>query len=209
MQVSAEIRWFWRNNPPLNLVEWFRNHGAGNCPAGGGKERVDEYLYDPVQSELGLKHRGGKPGVEVKGLVAANWSSLEVEPFRGPVELWAKWTSEPLVLNATVATTKTRWLRKFDTAGTPPLEISLDAGEKRVDGLSLPVVGCNVELTKVMLPNGKVWWTLGFESFGAVQEVANALQVTAVEIAFRKPPLPDGGLLASYPTWLREHVLKA
>jgi hypothetical protein len=71
---------------------------------------MDEYLYDPSQAELGLKCRGGRTGVEVKGLVAVTWGGLAAAPFVGPIELWTKWASEPLGLNshATVATEKRR-----------------------------------------------------------------------------------------------------
>jgi hypothetical protein len=74
---------------------------------------VDEYLRDASQIELGLKRRGSKKGVEVKGLVAVTCGGLAVGPFAGPVELWAKWTSEPLELNSasTLTTEKRRCAR--------------------------------------------------------------------------------------------------
>jgi hypothetical protein len=111
MQVSAEIRWFWHDASPPSLEDWFCKADGHYCSAGGGGTRVDEYLRDASQVELGLKRRGSKKGVEVKGLVAVTWGGLAVGPFAGPVELWAKWTSEPLELNSasTVTTTKRRW----------------------------------------------------------------------------------------------------
>jgi hypothetical protein len=45
--------------------------------------------------------------------------------------------------------TKTRWLQKFDTSKYVRSEILLDANEKPTAGYSLPVQGCNVELTEV------------------------------------------------------------
>jgi hypothetical protein len=47
--------------------------------------------------------------------------------------------------------TKTRWLRKFDTSKFVRSEIPLDANEKPKPGFSLPVQGCNVELTEVQM----------------------------------------------------------
>src|SRR5947207_3561754 len=115
MQVSAEIRWFWKDVLPPKLEEWFRNAKEKTCAAGGGEPRVDEYLYDLNQIELGLKRRGGKSGVEVKGLVTAASGRLNANPFAGPIDLWTKWTSEALDLKSdlTVAIEKIRWLRKF------------------------------------------------------------------------------------------------
>jgi hypothetical protein len=36
--------------------------------------------YDRGQIELGVKRRGGKPGVEVKGLVAPRWGNVTADP---------------------------------------------------------------------------------------------------------------------------------
>jgi hypothetical protein len=208
MQVSAEIRWFWHDASPPGIEDWFCKADAHYCSAGGGGTRVDEYLRDASQVELGLKRRGGKKGVEVKGLVAVTWSGLAVGPFAGPVEVWTKWTSEPLELNSTstVNTTKRRWLRKFDTIVPLPQEIPLDTEEKPLDNRPLPALGCNVELTQVSLLNGDVWWTLGFEAFGTIRTVENDLRAVATILAARRPPGLGDGLLASYPAWLKEHV---
>ena len=208
MQISAEIRWFWSDVPPPKLEEWFRDATEDTCAAGGGESRVDEYLYDGNQIELGLKRRGGKPGVEVKGLVAAEWGKLTATPFVGPIELWTKWTSEVLELNSdrTVPIKKIRWLRKFDTAKQFPEEIPLDGKEKPLGTRPLPELGCNVELTQITLGDNKVWWTLGFESFGTIQTVDKSLYAVAATLATRQPPELGTGLLASYPDWLKEHV---
>jgi len=67
--------------------------GFSPLPSRGGKQRNDDYLVDPDQTELGLKRRGQKLGVEVKGLVVKEWASLNVRPFSGIIELWTKWTT--------------------------------------------------------------------------------------------------------------------
>ena len=208
MQVSAEIRWFWRHTPPPGLEDWFCKADAHGCPAGGGRTRVDEYVRDIRQVELGLKRRDGHKGVEVKGLVAVTWGGGAGGPFAGPIELWTKWMSEPLELHShsTVPIEKQRWLRKFDTTVRVPQERALDNEEKPHDKRSLPALGCNVELTRVRLPNGDVWWTLGFEAFGTLRTVENDLQAVATVLAARQPPALGEGLQASYPAWLSEHV---
>ncbi len=210
MQVSAEIRWFWQLNPPPALQSWFCNTDVHGCVAGGGKKRVDEYLFDPGQIELGIKRRGGKQGAEVKGLVSVVRNGLAVPPFTGPVELWTKWPSDQLDLRpfVTIATVKQRWVRKFDTEASTPREIALDSDEKPLDKGRLPDRGCNVELTEVTLPGGEVWWTLGFEAFGTLQTVESDLRSVSSTLAARQPPQFGSGLLASYPAWLKDYAKK-
>src|ERR1017187_8316049 len=154
MQISAEIRYFWRNATPDGLEEWFRGGKLQPFPAGGGESRVDEYFRDANQTELSIKRRGEESGVEVKGLVAFNRKHLQL-PFAGQVEIWAKWSSISLELgrNAIVAIDKKRWLRKFDTRGTMPVEIPLNASEKPLGDQGLPDDGCNAELTQLRLGN--------------------------------------------------------
>jgi hypothetical protein len=208
MLQSAEIRWFWRGALPPGLEDWFRGRGAHPCAAGGGGTRTDEYLRDPGQGELGIKSRGGKPGLEIKGLVEVATPGLAVAPFAGPVEIWVKWSCEALDLGSRprIPTEKQRWLRKFDTAGPTPEEIPLDDAERPVGGRPLPERGCNVELTRVGLPAGIVWWTLGFEAFGRLATLQADLAAAAAALAGRRPPPLPGGILASYPAWLDRHA---
>jgi hypothetical protein len=93
MQVSAELRWFWRGAVPDQIEAWFR---SGPPPA-GGEARENVYLRDPARTDLGIKERGQKPGVEIKGLVAV-LAPIAAGPFAGGVELWCKWSSEVMRL---------------------------------------------------------------------------------------------------------------
>jgi len=205
MQVSAEIRWFWAAACPDEIAAWFRS--AAPQP-GGGKPREDEYLHESGQTELGLKRRGGKRGVEAKGLVSVLPEPSDAVPFIGPIEIWCKWRSAALTLrhSSTIRTRKVRWLRKFDTSGSEPHEIQLDENEDPKDGRPLPGFGCNVELTQVDLDPGRIWWTLGFEAFGDLYSVEQSLRSTLVVAASRLPPSLGSGELLSYPAWLSKHV---
>jgi acyl-CoA thioester hydrolase len=134
------------------------------------------------------------------------------EPFTGPIELWCKWTSDPLTLplSSTVSIAKWRSLRKFDTESSSLREIPLGKDELPIDkGTRLPERGCNVEFTKLMFRDRGLWWTLGFEAFGALSTVQRDLQAVAKTLAESRPPWPEHTELASYPTWLSKHARKS
>jgi hypothetical protein len=185
-----------------HLEEWFRGKHPDGIPAGGGKERRDDYVRDPNQDELGIKRCGEKPGVEVKGLVASRPTSLSAEPFVGSIEIWTKWTSEGLRIDPalTIVTRKLRWFRKFDTGHGSPREIKVDEYEKIQE--PLPQNGCNVELTHLTMPDDEQWFTLGFEAFGSLANVENSLQHVAEVMATRRPPRLTGAICLSYPQFL-------
>lgn len=210
MQVSAEIRWFSHGIVPRAFKDWFCNNQTNSGSAGGGlKVRVDQYLHDRRQVELGIKLRGGKSGVEVKGLVAVISNRLTVGPFEGKIEIWTKWTTDALELppNSLLAVEKRRWLRKFDTTAQDAREIPLNSDERPLNEHPLPNLGCNVELTEIRLANADVWWTFSFESFGTIDDVENSLRNTAALIVARPPVDFEKALTASYPAWLKDLAL--
>lgn len=200
MQVSAELRWFWRGAVPGDVDAWFR---SGPPPA-GGEPREDVYLRDPARPELGIKQRGNEPGVEIKGLVAVRAPSAS-GPFPGRVELWCKWSSDVLRLRdlPAVTTVKTRWLRKFAASRDAVREIELDRTGQPRNGEPQPRAGCNLELTQVMLRDARQgeWWTLGFEAFGDLESVEQDLRRTMDRLGTGAPGL-SGAAQASYPRWL-------
>ena len=86
------------------------------------------------------------------------------------LERWSKWvfhseSSDPQLSTiltakdeAWVCVSKVRYLRKYQVTS-----------DKRVLAVPLnewPDNGCNVELTELIAPGEKVWWTLGLEAFG-------------------------------------------
>ena len=102
-----------------------------------------------------------------------------------------------------VAITKTRWLRKFDTSKYVRSEIPLDTGERPNKGYSLPVQGCNVELTEVQIVgHSEVWWTLGFEAFGDLDSVSTNLTLTLMPEKAVLERIVASGAFLSYPAWL-------
>ena len=89
---------------------------AGNC----GSTQTN-------QSEVSIKIRGGRPGVEIKGLVTVCRS--ELVPFAPYVELWCKWRLQASALEMTkrMIIQKTRWIRTYDTSRAAIVEIPLQA----------------------------------------------------------------------------------
>jgi hypothetical protein len=211
MQISAEVRLFWKIKPDAFASSFQSDSIHGHRVGGGVKPRTDIYLLDPRQRELSIKLRGGSDSsdrkIEVKGLVRrcdqATSNTLGLTP-----EIWTKWQSSAIAIGAQqqFVTHKLRWLRQFSVQNGNVLEVSLDEEEKPILGL-LPDEGCNIELTRVVDTFEKVWWTLGFESFGSLESVLTHLKATIDSFLHRRdsPPLPNGEAL-SYPEWIAQVV---
>ena len=204
MQVTAEIRWFLSDNESRELVDWFASPAVHGGPHAAPPGRVDRYLIDKCQVELGIKARGGRDGVEIKGLVDARAADLSSGPFTGPIEIWSKWWTNALSLDAnrTVAIEKRRWMRAFDLSGTSTVDATSHVAEWFSGSRPIPSRGCNVEVTRVTVPDGQVWWTMGFEAYGALSTVAADVIVVADLMSSRTPPPLSGAKCQSYPSWL-------
>ena len=149
--------------------------------AGILKERTDIYFFDHEQVELGIKMRNAPGEIEVKGLIQVSQSLVSFTPnLPAKIELWCKWKTKALQLSSTagIPIRKTRWLRQFSTPGMPPREITLREQEVQRREEGLPATGCNVELTRIRDNDGKAWWSLGFEAFGELACVEDALRST-------------------------------
>jgi hypothetical protein len=204
VQVTAEIRWFWRDDESQELVDWFASPTVHDGQHAAPPGRVDRYLVDKSQVELGIKARGGRDGVEIKGLVDARAAELESGVFAGPIEIWSKWWTDALFLDTdlTVAIGKRRWMRAFDLSGTSPVDATEHVAEWFNGTRPIPSRGCNVEVTRVAVPDGQVWWTMGFEAYGPLSTVAADVSVAADVMATRRPPEMPGAKCQSYPAWL-------
>ncbi len=137
---------------------------------------------------------GPKGPLEFKGLIGEHRQTCDLGPFSVPIQLWCKWSVPNIDLGQarTCRVSKTRWLRKFDTSGNPPVEVPLGMDEMPLDrphGLDMPVRGCNVELTEVRLDDGQVWWTFCIEAYGDLGTVVKDLRSTS-DLLARRGPLP-------------------
>jgi hypothetical protein len=220
MLISAEVRWFWKERPPVGLKEWFHDPKVHGCsPGGGPPARYDIYLVTG-SGELGIKVRGIKgrdkqkivpnDQLELKGLISEHRKAGDPGPFSAPIQLWCKWAVPNIDLGQarTCRVSKTRWLRKFSTSGNPPTEVPLGRDEIPLGhppGRDNPFKGCNVELTEVRLDDGLFWWTYCIEAYGDLATVVKDLGSTSDLLASRVP-VPDlsTGSYSSYPMWLTQ-----
>jgi hypothetical protein len=198
------------------VEDWFRIRlrersapsGASILP-GGPEERVDVYLVDRAQPEVGVKKRGAKSGDEIKGLVDRIEGSVDSP---GRIEIWSKWSLEAFSISAlsSVATHKTRWLREFDTASEAILQIELSESAVLGQSAPRPAEGCNIELTRVTIEGlDRVWWTLGFEAFGKMKTVERNLLRTIAALGATIPRAAlKGGRELSYPSWLLAEIAR-
>jgi len=204
MLLSAEVRWFWQGSmPPLS--GWFAAWSPG---PGGGTERPDKYLVDPSQTELGIKNRAAKPGLEIKSLVSVR-RLLRLGPLTATAQIWTKVPTNSFDLAGLpcVTVNKRRWLRKYDTANSKAREIELGKDEKPISG-EWPVNGCNVEFTEVWFEDStKLWTSLGFEAFGPLERVEETLAAIVEHVGSRRFPDVGPGITMSYPEWLAEQAL--
>jgi hypothetical protein len=200
MRLSAELRWFWEGEPTIEFERWFAEAGQDWHAARPTKTRLDDYLADRGQSELGIKKRSGGSIVEVKGFIAARNQTLTFSHCTASVELWAKWPSFALDLSCVrlITIEKRRSMRTFRPNGAGVRELPPTSEEPRADTAS----ACNVELTRISGPDGTPWWTLGLEAFGALEQIEALLAATLAEMEHRKPPPLTNGQACSYPAWI-------
>ena len=201
--ISAELRWFWKYSLPDPIERWFRSREFAPV---GGVSRVDEYLVNPAQPELGVKKRGGGYGVEIKGLVALGRQTNRAAG--GRAQVWSKWLSEALTIDQLprINVKKTRWIRKFSTSGSQVTEVRLDLPQSRT-ALDRIAQGCFFELVALAIEDGPTtWWTVAFEAFGDLATVEDSLQRTFEHVA--SPAQLASGLAMSYPEWLARFIVE-
>lgn len=156
MFASAEVRWFWCGRCPQEIRDWFFKIGL---PPGGGQYRIDRYIVQRSQPTLSIKQRGDELTLEVKGQVTTR-RTPELDPLASYLEVWCKWSCAIPGLNFKdqLAVSKTRWRRKFDTSKHVRSEIPLATNERPQRGYSLPIQGCDVELTEVKIVSKSGTW---------------------------------------------------
>ena len=179
MLASAELRWFWKGPRP-RLQAWLVSSQHGPCRE---ETRVDHYLSQEGQREVGIKRRGAGQGVEIKALVREG-TTHTIGTLSARAQIWTKVWTAALDLDRlpTVAVRKSRRMQSHHTGGYAS--------------------GCNVEVTEVRVgPDSDVWTTLGIEAYGELDRLDTAL-ASIVRLHQASPPDVDPGQALSYPAWL-------
>jgi hypothetical protein len=209
MMVSAEARWFWPEDCPSAVREWFERGISKIRPGGADEDRIDQYFHVKGNTELGIKIRnkltGQPPDVEVKGLVAVLSGDIlppTHETMERFIQLWCKWKAPGITGGRYITTRKRRLLRKFNVIQNTVEEMQVDNNENVVNG-ARPETGCNLELTRVTLnDSGSQWCTLGFEAFGTIETAQEAFDNTFLYLCATRVLSPVAGFFLSYPEWL-------
>lgn len=204
MQHSAEIRWFYQEPLPKEMLYWFQSKQSEG-------EREDRYLLFDGCASVGVKIRGGqeKNLFEIKALRAEPETMLLPGGVSGRTDCWVKQSFDDSALcdwlkklrqenDGWEVVKKERWLRKFSLDQSTLMEVP--TGEK-------PTEGCNVELTRIAVGEQQ-WWSFAFEAFGRHECVQGNLCVAANYFFSRHPPIRAFRLAdsQSYPAWLARNA---
>jgi hypothetical protein len=201
MKSSAEVRWFYKQELPLGMKDWFC--GSRLCKEEAA--RTDHYLMLPGSNEVGVKVRDGRK-LEIKARTRMPQPFfLATGASVGRQDAWIKWSLDnPEAVGRLAAigsnspewvpVTKKRWLREFQVGAAGEIE--------ETDADAMAEHGCKAELCELGV-RGSRWWSLAFESFGEVNRATNLEQVAR---HFLKV-LPNGRVLTerdsmAYPEWL-------
>ena len=179
MAISSEIRWILNNNEFQIVEQWFEKYNI-SFPAVEDFDRSDYYLNIKKHIDLGIKIRDaflddkniyhGK--LEIKKRIE-NLGKIDLDGSSGCANRWIKYsfdTSNDLLIhdiinqftfndNEWIEIKKNRLLLKYDCQKNKIFSSSSILNE-----------GCSIELTKFLI-NKKLYFTLGFESFGTDDKI--------------------------------------
>jgi len=202
MFSTTEIRWFIAGILPEETLSWF---SAGH-PLETATVQVHEYLLFPGCDTVGVKFREDR--FEIKAKVGIPQPFSLVMGIRGWREQWVKWSlaTKGLPMLGPELRQSGPWLtvRKERNQRI----FSAEAGNlQEVPAGSFPVVGCNIELTRIEVEaDPPSWFTLGFEAYGPPSATSGILG-EGLDLFFKAQGGAPGIKLNransfSYPTWL-------
>ena len=202
MLHTAEIRWFIAGTLSKELLNWFSAGHRPKIPT----VQVHEYLLFPGCDTAGVKFREDR--LEVKAKLGASQPLDLAMGIRGLREQWIKWTlsTKGLPMFAQTLHQSGPWLkvRKERNQRTFSAE---SGGLQEVFTNSLPLTGCNVELTYIEVDaDPPSWFTLGFEAYGPLPVTAEILEEGFGFFFKAQGQAPGINLTEAssfgYPTWL-------
>ena len=202
MLHTSEIRWFIAGILSKEIVNWF----VAGHPMERATVQVHEYLLLPGCDTVGVKFREDR--FEIKANLGVSRPLSLPTGIQGRSERWIKWSlpTKGLPMFGQTLHQSGPWLKvrkernqRIFSAETGRLqEVSAD---------SLPVTGCNIELTSIEVgADPPSWFTLGSEAYGAPSVTAGILDEGVSSFFEAQGPPPGLNLIEtnsmSYPTWL-------
>jgi len=200
MFPTAEVRWFYRGQVPLEVETWFRR-GAGTVEQYPSRE--DHYLRLGDTYALGIKLRESR--IEVKQRVRRPGVFRFHERVTGIVEHWRKWSfqlAEPDTALSSVAVPTTSWIPVRKERMLRRYQLTIDRHVVPVSGSQPSRKGCELELCRVHVEE-QDWWTLAFEAFGEESALQEQLErVVRHVFAADEPPSLNASQSRGYADWL-------
>ncbi len=196
VDLTSEMRWFFDDRPPEELVTWF------TCGAATGLTEVrwDTYRLDGAV-DVGVKRRF-KCVLELK-VRRGPPTAFSIDPgLEGWLETWQRWSPADGRIHLTedmdwIHVHKTITKRRFSSDGE---ELALSQDSRAMTGQ-----GCDVEIATISI-EGRTSWSFAFAAFGPLDRHRLLL-----ELAWAA--LPGGGVVPEplrlhaanslgYPAWI-------
>jgi len=201
MLHTSEIRWFIAGILSKETLSWFSvGHLLGRATV-----QVHEYLLFPGCDTVGVKFREDR--FEIKANLGISQPLSLAMGIQGRSERWIKWSlpTKGLPMLGQTLHQSGPWLKVCKERNQRIL--SAETGHlQEVSRNSLPVTGCNIELTSIEVEaDPPSWFTLGFEAYGPPSDT-DAILEEGVGSFFRAQGQPPGTNLTktssfSYPKW--------
>ncbi|MFB2839204.1 hypothetical protein [Floridanema evergladense] len=202
MLTTSEIRWFYQGEVAPAIKNWFtKDVLRENCQT--FEQREDWYLRIPGCEFLGVKLR--QKQLESKLRVAELGVLYLSKNVIGSAEKWVKWScddpeAESLITSEVVA--KGEWVKVEKARSQIRYLIADDGSLIPTSTTGTSQVGCNVELTQLIVDRDR-WWSLGFETSGKSDDLMPILEAVTNKV-FQTFPEEELSLRNSYayPKWL-------
>lgn len=199
IDLTSELRWFFRGPLPDDVVAWFTVDGSAGLP----EQRVDLYRTSD-EFDSGLKRRGGTI-LELK-LRHGSPAVFELDDrCAGLLERWQRWSP---AADRVLGTGHVDWTvvdksivkRRFDLEGT---EFMLTEATRPMIGM-----GCDAEIVAVTV-DGVSAWSFSFAAFGPLEHHQQLLSAAWASLLRRPRPSSlelDVERSSGYPQWLATEV---
>lgn len=196
VDLTSELRWFFDDRPPDQLVSWFTRDAATALT----EVRWDAYRFDGAV-DVGVKHRF-KAVLELK-VRQGPPETFSIDPgLEGLLETWQRWSPADGRIHLTE---DTRWIdvhkvitkRRFAGDG---VDVPLSEHNRAMTGQ-----GCDVEITTISI-EGRTGWTFAFAAFGPVDRHRSLLESAwKALLGGRAVPAPlrlHAANSFGYPAWI-------